>query len=127
MTTVPFGAAASSVICECLYLPACQHGQALRRRVIGRVWRGTLFLLIILNPSRLPLRPTLSVGRLRTRQPSPGLARALINNAIGDHRAPLAARKFHHFQSVWLKTPLDGGGASPQQRLTDNRNQYFNA
>lgn len=40
MSAVPFGAAASSVICQQLYLPACQHGNTRRRGGVSLRARG---------------------------------------------------------------------------------------
>lgn len=72
--------------------------------------RGTLFLLLILHPSRHPLRrtlPNLHPGRRHA---------ALMTNAVGNHNVPLSLpRNFHHFQSVWLETPPGGGGVSPRR------------
>lgn len=72
------------------------------RRVIGRVWRRTLFLLIILHPSRLPPRHA---------RPSPSPPNPPTFTRVGATKPRLttpsvttAIQKFHHFQSDRLKT-----------------------
>lgn len=110
MSVVPFGAAASSVICQQLYLPACQHGNTRRRGGVSLRARGA-------GPC-FSSSPSIHHGADRRRPTrfdasAPGdlhpnrRHQALINTTASP--SPVA-RMLHHPRSVWHKMARDGAG-----------------